>query len=416
MSGTNHYDAISMLMQQQLGGVYRDPARVTRDASALLQSKQGKNLRVKVAPLVQNDGSSTPPILMMEGTIPMRYKNAEYNIPLEVCVTPPYPVRPPVLFVRPSPHTMALKENHRHVAHDGMVYMPYLHSWRPHNHNLIDLIRQLSTLFGQDPPVYAKPANQPPRATTPGAVHVRPPSSSSQQQQQQQQDIPPTYEDILKTSLKEAEERNRQLEAAEVEEAIRAAEAAQLSEEEERVRQAAQREARELRELRNQLTRKVQLHLQEHYQECRTDLVQHLLPTQKKLQAGTKIVQLQTDHYTKFQTHLQQHKGDKSFAAKVQNETEQLQTLIQEAESEGGEPLIDELVLPKNVPSKQMLELSAQVASLTDAMYFMDTSLANNVLDLPTHLRQVRKLAKQQFMAKALLLKIAQSKQPPFRS
>ena len=57
------------------------------------------------------------------------------------CFTPRY--RPPSVYVRPT-STMALKDGHRHVDREGLVYMPYLHEWAKHSHNLVTMCQNLS--------------------------------------------------------------------------------------------------------------------------------------------------------------------------------------------------------------------------------------------------------------------------------
>jgi len=55
-----------------------------------------------------------------------------------------------------------------------------------------------------------------------------------------------------------------------------------------------------------------------------------------------------------------------------------------------------------------MLQLAAENASISDALYFLDRALYAGSLNPTQHLRQVRKLAKQQFLVRAHLLKIQQ--------
>ena len=147
--------AVSPLIHR-LSGVYRDPQRVIRDAESLLSSPLGNHLRPTTEPLLNNDGTSTPPVLVLSGTLPMTYRGVTYNIPIDIFLPPPYPLRPPTVFVRPV-SSMAIRENHRHVGLDGQVYLPYLHEWRPNTHELCELAVWMSSTFGSDPPCYAKP-------------------------------------------------------------------------------------------------------------------------------------------------------------------------------------------------------------------------------------------------------------------
>lgn len=48
---------------------------------------------------------------------------------------------------------MKLKVGHRHVDQSGLVYLPYLHEWAARTHNLVELIANMSGVFGAEPPV-----------------------------------------------------------------------------------------------------------------------------------------------------------------------------------------------------------------------------------------------------------------------
>lgn len=48
---------------------------------------------------------------------------------------------------------MSLKVGHKHVDQSGLVYLPYLHEWTARTHNLVELIANMSSVFGAEPPV-----------------------------------------------------------------------------------------------------------------------------------------------------------------------------------------------------------------------------------------------------------------------
>ncbi|KAJ1730295.1 suppressor protein stp22 of temperature-sensitive alpha-factor receptor and arginine permease [Coemansia biformis] len=54
----------------------------------------------------------------------------------------------------------------------------------------------------------------------------------------------------------------------------------------------------------------------------------------------------------------------------------------------------------------QLFELAGEIAAIDDTLYFLGKALNDGRLPLGTYMRQVRKLAQQQFMAKALAIKI----------
>mmetsp|Transcript_17489 Transcript_17489/g.39484 ORF Transcript_17489/g.39484 Transcript_17489/m.39484 type:complete len:148 (-) Transcript_17489:1140-1583(-) len=133
------------LALQSLGGVYRDPQRVSRDADTLLSRPEGYGLKVKVSTLVQNSGEEIR-LVCLGGTIGIAYGGTRYNIPVDIYLPPPYPLKPPHCYVRPV-STMILKPGHRHVDRQGLVYMPYLHEWRPHKSNLVNMVISMAGIF-----------------------------------------------------------------------------------------------------------------------------------------------------------------------------------------------------------------------------------------------------------------------------
>mmetsp|Transcript_7307 Transcript_7307/g.15230 ORF Transcript_7307/g.15230 Transcript_7307/m.15230 type:complete len:301 (-) Transcript_7307:42-944(-) len=69
---------------------------------------------------------------------------------------------------------------------------------------------------------------------------------------------------------------------------------------------------------------------------------------------------------------------------------------------------IDDKVVPSSALYGQMMELSAENAAITDCLYFLDRALHQGDLPCDMHLKQVRKLAKRQFLVRAHLIKINQ--------
>ena len=55
---------------------------------------------------------------------------------------------------------MMIRDRHAHVDGSGVVYLPYLSSWQPRC-DLVRLVQEMSTTFGNDPPLFARPQNQP---------------------------------------------------------------------------------------------------------------------------------------------------------------------------------------------------------------------------------------------------------------
>lgn len=51
---------------------------------------------------------------------------------------------------------MIVSPNHSNVDSEGLVRLPYLDNWR-NSSTLIDLVKNLQTLFGEKPPLFSKP-------------------------------------------------------------------------------------------------------------------------------------------------------------------------------------------------------------------------------------------------------------------
>lgn len=385
---------VSQLLNR-LGGLYRDPGRVTRDASKLLKSSVGKNLIPQIATLVENNGSSTS-TLCMAGTIAFDYRGTTYQQLMDIYLPPGYPLRGPVCFVRLAPN-MYLKENHQHVGADGKVYLPYLSEWRPHTHTLVQTVVAMSSVFGVQPAVYSRPPTaavepmgQPPppaystayTTTTAAAAYV---SASA--------DVTSDAEAIL---------------AREAEEANLAAEAARRADKEEEEREKQRRaqaewDAKNLTATREKLRRKIQAHLQDQSKETKKTLEQDQedqlrlsnspFPKQKKtLEATKKELEKQIEAVDKATMEIEEWLKDASESKSAEEET-----------------TIDDMVKPISPVHAQLLQLSVENHALTDAMYFLDRGLNKKTIDVTTHLRQIRALSKKQFLARAHLIKISQA-------
>uniref|UniRef100_A0A7N0T2Z3 Protein ELC-like n=1 Tax=Kalanchoe fedtschenkoi TaxID=63787 RepID=A0A7N0T2Z3_KALFE len=123
------------------------------------------SLRPQTATFAHNDGR-TVNLLQAEGTVPMLYQAATYNIPIVIWLTDSYPRQPPCVYLNPT-RDMVIKRPHPFVNPSGMVAIPYLHNWIYPTSNLVDLARNLSDVFARDPPLYSSPTPPTPLTPTP---------------------------------------------------------------------------------------------------------------------------------------------------------------------------------------------------------------------------------------------------------
>ncbi|KAI3731935.1 hypothetical protein L1987_63128 [Smallanthus sonchifolius] len=117
-------------------------------------SESYPSLHHKTATFTHNDGRSVN-LLQSDGTVPMVFQNVTYNIPVVIWLMETYPRHPPLVFVNPT-RDMVIKRQHSFVNPSGLVSIPYLQNWVYPSSNLVDLARNLSNYFGNDPPLYSQ--------------------------------------------------------------------------------------------------------------------------------------------------------------------------------------------------------------------------------------------------------------------
>ena len=405
-----HDPRVTTLLSR-LGGLYRDPARVDRDASSLLKSSVGVHLTPGIAPLVENNGDSSH-CLVLQGTIAIVFRGMTYQLLVDIYLPPGYPIRPPVSYVRLAPN-MYLKENHPHVGSDGMVYLPYTHEWNSRTHSLIEMVVAMSSVFSADPPCFtrstpAPPPPPPPAASTrndPPPPYVAPNttgtsyigSSASAQNNNSAESERYMREQMEAIMAKEAEEANQ---------AAAAARKAAKEEEEKEKQVAAQKrwEEQKKAQTKDQVTQKIQAYLKHSEEETKT-LVQSDWRDQEQLKQAKETVTKELKSLQETKEELEKH------IATVDNKTEEIKQWLDECKDnqQDREENVDDVCQPVSKVHAQMLDLSAENAALTDALYFLDRGMYMGQMDCTTHLKSVRKLAKRQFLVRAHLIKIQQT-------
>lgn len=395
-----HDPRVTTLLSR-LGGLYRDPSRVDRDASSLLKSSVGVHLTPGIAPLVENNGDSSH-CLVLQGTIAIVFRGMTYQLLVDIYLPPGYPIRPPVAFVRLAPN-MYLKENHPHVGSDGMVYLPYTHEWNPRTHSLIEMVVAMSSVFSADPPCFTRSTPAPAPAP---ATNSDPP--------------PPAYSDAGVSSNNTDNDEERYMReqiaaivAKEAEDANRVAEIARQAarEDEKREKQAAEQAAaqkvwqeKKMEEVKEQVTQKISIYLAKVTEETKVS-AQSDWRDQEQLKASKKAIAEELERLQKTKEQLQQH------ISVVDTKTEEIEQWLEESKNseQRKEADVDEICQPVSKSHAQMLDLSAENAALTDVLYFLDRGMYMGQMDCNTHLKSVRKLAKSQFLVRAHLIKIGQT-------
>ncbi|KAG7211267.1 hypothetical protein KM043_010574 [Ampulex compressa] len=146
---------------------YQNPDITRKHVLSVLNHYKG--LECEIEPFVFNDGSRKE-LFNLQGTIPVAYKGAYYNIPICIWLMDTHPNNAPMCYVKPTAD-MNIKVS-MFVDHNGKIYLPYLHDWVPHLSNLLSLIQIMIVTFGEQPPVYAKPKVDTQTSTTPYPIQI----------------------------------------------------------------------------------------------------------------------------------------------------------------------------------------------------------------------------------------------------
>ncbi|XP_050372916.1 protein ELC-like [Argentina anserina] len=123
------------------------------------------SLEPKTATYTHNNGH-TVNLLQIDGTVPMPFQGVTYNIPVVIWLMDTYPRDAPCVYLNPT-RDMIIKRPHPYVNPSGLVTVPYLQNWIFPGSNLLDLARNLSDCFAQDPPLYSSQRPRPNPTPTP---------------------------------------------------------------------------------------------------------------------------------------------------------------------------------------------------------------------------------------------------------
>ncbi|GMH77205.1 hypothetical protein TrST_g6539 [Triparma strigata] len=340
--------------------------KIVKDVNTLLQIY--RSLQPSAQELFSVQQGTATLLLTLSGTIAMFFKGSQYNIPVDVYLPLTYPSTPPLVYVRPT-KSMALKEGHRHVDREGLCYMPYLHKWGSRS-TLIEMCQGLSQIFGEDPPVYARPASQPYHPPQPPSYNSVASSSSSTSynasaaSSSRPTPPPPSYSTLTK------------------EPSYKASGTTNLE----------------------KLTVKIQGELQDFYNDARKEM-------QSDLALQTKLSSSQ-DEISKQHMNLRRIKENLTAAIdETKEKNNQLTQTIKKISDEMSnkdslDP--DSLITGIDPNSSKMLSLCATVAAIDDTLYYLDRALINGSINLDEMLKETRKLARKQFLAKAHIKKIVE--------
>eukprot|EP00731_Ephydatia_muelleri_P029852 Em0021g375a len=149
---------------------YRFGDLAARDVNALLTNFADLKAADKLQPYVHHTGT-TEQLLEVIGTIPVVVKGVTYNIPIGIWLGLDHPHKSPTVFVKPT-YDMCIQQT-PFVDQNGKVYLPFLAEWKHNSSDLTSLVQIMCATFADKCPVYAKP---PPGRAPPQHAHSQPSS------------------------------------------------------------------------------------------------------------------------------------------------------------------------------------------------------------------------------------------------
>ncbi|XP_063145444.1 ubiquitin-conjugating enzyme E2 variant 3 [Candoia aspera] len=110
------------------------------------------DIRFTMSTYTFKDGSQKD-LLNFSSTVPVKYQGNTYNIPICIWILDSYPFTPPICFLKPTAN-MGISVG-KHVDVHGRIYLPYLQAWSHPQSIIIGLLKEMSTKFEEELPLYA---------------------------------------------------------------------------------------------------------------------------------------------------------------------------------------------------------------------------------------------------------------------
>jgi len=340
MSNANVLDAV---LQS-----YANKPRVKQDVDLTVQIF--KTLRAHEDTYVSNDGQSFL-LISLSGIIPIVYKGASYNIPVQIWLLQDYPQTAPLAFVRPT-QDMIIRQKHKNVDSSGQCYLPYLHTWNGARNNIMGLLNELQSVFSVEPPVHAKSKQPPPVTFKPGGASV---GGSLPSLHGTPNFAYTTYPPPARPLVHPASSNKDRLNVI--------------------------------------LREKAAIALQT----TQTDVNQFQLVQQRLLDGSNRIRQ------SLDKLRIEKKELEEKLLTLMQRDEELNKWLL---EHEGVEVPIDEKFIPADPLSQQLFDLVATDTTIEDTVYELDKALYAGTIDVDTHIKMVRKLCAEQFHTRALAQKV----------
>jgi len=279
----------------------------------------------------------------LSGTLPIYHSGHTYNIPIKVWLEYNFPYSAPRIKVVPT-SDMVVKDNHPHVRQsNGEVFHQSLHAWHPQRSELALVMNALATEFGDNPPVYAKVV----KAAQPQAGQAGPAPGGAQRQP------PPAYPG-------DPEALAREVKISQIAKVIKDDVRDLLQQTEARKRKAEDMK-RELETRSNDVDRRL----------------------------------------TQLRSQKDQMEADLQSKRTLIEETEQW--LAEHPEGTNG---VEDLIMPEDRLTQQLIEEVAQDHACEDTMAMLKEAFEEGKIDLEHYIANLRTVAKDQYKHKLLANRI----------
>jgi len=316
-------------------------------------------------------------LICLDGTIPVTFREASYNIPVGIFISDNHPLEAPICYVRPT-RDMTIKTS-RHVDGSGRVYLPYLSEWNRHTSDILSTIQVMQIVFGQLCPVYQKTKDYDPAPQSsvtmpplPNSFYPVPPNSSGSTNPTPGPVSMPTPQNPVYPFANQPQPYSASNPPGTIkEEHIRAS---LLSAVEDRLKYRMKEKVHQIQ-----------------------DEIEVLKKTSNDLNRG----KIQLDE---MKTRMANEVAELTEAkTKLQELDDQLQEFIIKYDKEGEDINPDEVYGPTQPLFKQLLEAYAEENAVVDAIYYTGEGLRKGVITLDVFLKSVRELSRRQFMLRALM-------------
>uniref|UniRef100_A0A1A8PYX8 Tumor susceptibility gene 101 n=3 Tax=Nothobranchius TaxID=28779 RepID=A0A1A8PYX8_9TELE len=345
---------------------------------------QYRDLKPVMDAYVFNDGSSRD-LMSLTGTVPVSYRGNTYNIPVCLWLLDTYPYNPPICFVKPT-SSMMIKTG-KHIDANGKIYLPYLHEWKHPQSDLYGLIQVMIVVFGEEPPVFSRPATQAPFPAFPAAG---PPNSSYMPTVSAYGPGPnpggyPAYQYPGGNSYPAAAGPGHYPTQPPVstvgpsrdgtigEDTIRAS-------------------------LISAVSDKLRWRMKEEMDRAQAEL-DALKRTEEDLKKGHQKLE-------EMISRLDQEVADVDRNIELlKKKDEELSEALEKMENQSENNDIDDVIVPTAPLYKQILNLYAEENAIEDTIFYLGEALRRGVIDLEVFLKHVRLLSRKQFQLRALMQK-----------